>query len=132
MLQFYVNSFRRKSWISLVEKGCGKVCGKCGKLIVINRYSISRRHPAPGRENPAFSPAGVHNSRKTGAVILSLSRFSSGKSWLTLEKRLKENTVGIFMCLEGYLTEKQVINGPLIPQYCPQTSSLEYLPGVRD
>ena len=38
-LQFYVNPILCKSWISPVEKGCGKVCGKCGKLLVINRYS---------------------------------------------------------------------------------------------
>ena len=33
-----------KSWKCVVNNSCGKLCGKCGKLTVINRYSP----PLPG------------------------------------------------------------------------------------
>ena len=34
----YVNRFAYGLWISLVDNSCGKLCGECGKLPVINRY----------------------------------------------------------------------------------------------
>ena len=39
-VNFMSIGFLRKNSDSSVEKACGKTCGECGKLAVINRYSM--------------------------------------------------------------------------------------------
>ena len=69
----------------LVENPCGKTCGECGKLKVINRYFASLPFHGPGRlpnfwaDFPVMFPAGF--SIYVTGITATLSVRLSRKSW---------------------------------------------------
>ena len=88
---FYVNQIEYPQRRHPVEKGCGKVCGECGKVRVFNRYSgtLEFLNRAERMHNP------VHNldwQRISGALCCRCQPMFSSKS-LTKKLAIFQNEV---------------------------------------
>ena len=88
---FYVNQTGYPQRMRPVEKGCGKVCGECGKVRVFNRYSgtLEFLNKAGRMHNP------VHNldrQRISGALCCRCQPMFSSKS-LTKKLAIFQNEV---------------------------------------